>query len=202
MAETVTKQADFICLKNNKVIGSLDMIESKIVFCGTGNLVFVNSDSSKSTIAQLYRSEIIFYGNNNLVFLNAGKAKYVVDLQLFHNSICHIGANNYFNPYGEILRLRCYEEKNIFIGNDGLFSSGVEVLTSDSHLIFDSDNYKRINYGKSVYIGDHVWIGRLTAILKGCQIGSGAIIGTRSVVSGKKIPSNTSWGGGACKKIR
>lgn len=198
--ENILKQEDINSLKHNKFIcaGEIDLIKSKIIFHGVGNVIFIkNLENNKF---QLVNSEINFFGNYNLLFIDAGKAKYTFNLHMFHNSVCHIGANNYFNPYGEILRLRCAEEKNIFIGDDGMFSSNIEICVSDSHLIFDSKTFQRVNYAKSIYIGDHVWLGRLTGVLKGTKIGSGAIVGTRSVVSGKKIPSNTSWAGAPAKQ--
>ncbi|MBE7090177.1 MAG: hypothetical protein E7362_05175 [Clostridiales bacterium] len=81
-----------------------------------------------------------------------------------------------------------------------MYSTSVEAWVSDSHLIFDCNNLQRINYAKSIYIGDHVWLGKLTNVLKGSKIGSGAIVGTHSVVT-KKIPSNTSWGGVPARQI-
>ena len=38
--------------------------------------------------------------------------------------------------------------------------------------------------------------------LKGTQIGSGSIIGAKSLVSNKKIPSNSIWGGNPARNIR
>ena len=72
---------------------------------------------------------------------------------------------------------------------------------ADPHLIYHTDSKKRINPTKSIYLGDHVWIGQSAMILKGTQIHSGSIIGALSVVSGKEIPSNTSWAGNPSRKI-
>lgn len=199
--EIIQKKEDIIALKNNKFFvkgGSVDITNSKIVFQGNNNIVFIYNSSE--SVVQFLNTTVYFFGSNSLLFIDAGKARYTFDLHIFHNSVCHIGANNYFNPHGETIRLRCAEEKNIFIGDDGMFSSNIEIYTSDSHLIFDCSNLKRINYAKSVYIGDHVWLGRMSNILKGSQIGSGSIIGTRGVLT-KKVPSNTSWAGSPAKQI-
>ena len=126
--------------------------------------------------------------------------KYVFKLDMFHNSVCHIGSNNYFNPYGEKLRLLCAEEKNIFIGDDGMISSHVFITVTDSHLVFDSKTFQRINYANSIYIGDHVWIGRMSSVFKGARIGSGTIIGSCSVFTNKTSPSNTLWVGVPAKQ--
>lgn len=74
--------------------------------------------------------------------------------------------------------------------------------TSDPHPIYNIDTNKRINYAKSIYIGDHVWIGQQCLILKNSKIYSGSIIGGHSVISGKEVYSNTSWAGNPGKLIK
>lgn len=194
--EFLLKSEDINTLKDNKVIcdgGTFNLVEAKITFQGKGNLIYIKNPTNLDV--QFFKSELMIYGNNNLVFINAGKMKYTFSLHMYHNSVCHIGANGYFNPLGEIVRLRCAEEKNIFIGNDCWFSHGIEIAVSDSHLVFSTKTLERINYAKSIYIGDHIWLGSSVSILKGSKLGSGAIVGTHSVVTGKTIPSNTCWAG-------
>lgn len=64
------------------------------------------------------------------------------------------------------------EETFINVGKDCLFSAGVVIRSSDSHSIINQDN-RRINMGKPISIGDHVWIGNGATILKGVRIGGG-----------------------------
>lgn len=94
------------------------------------------------------------------------------------------------------------EEKNVFIGDYCLFSRNIWIRNSDAHLIYSTENNKRINMSKSIYIGDHVWLGQSAILLKGTQIDSGAVIGAMSLISGKKIPHNAAWGGNPAKQIR
>lgn len=77
----------------------------------------------------------------------------------------------------------------IKIGEDCMFSFGIDIRNGDSHVIIDKLSGNRINYPKNVNIGDHVWIGAHVQILKNTNIGSGSIIGIRSLVS-KNIPEN------------
>ena len=65
---------------------------------------------------------------------------------------------------------------------------GVFIFDSDHHPIYDG-NGSRINESKPVIIGDNVWIGLKSTILKGAFIESGTVIGAHSLVSGN-IPGN------------
>lgn len=82
------------------------------------------------------------------------------------------------------------EGKTIKVGKDCMFSSEIEVRTTDSHSIINLDTNKRINHGTNVIIGDHVWVGKNTRIWKGANIGDDCVIAFNSIVS-KNIPSNS-----------
>lgn len=93
------------------------------------------------------------------------------------------------------------EQRHCLIGDECLFSCDITIRNADPHLIYNCDTMDRINPTKSVYIGDHVWIGQNCMILKGTEIDSGSIIGACSVVTNKKIPSNTIWAGNPAREI-
>lgn len=92
------------------------------------------------------------------------------------------------------------EQKDIFIGKNCMFAEDVFVSNTDGHPIFDHAG-KRLNHGRNVQIGDHVWVGRCAEILKGSHIESGSIVGARSVVSGM-IPPNSICVGSPAKVIK
>jgi acetyltransferase-like isoleucine patch superfamily enzyme len=77
--------------------------------------------------------------------------------------------------------------KSIFIGEDCMFSYDIEFRTGDSHSIFDNDTGKRINGAQNIEVGNHVWIGAHSIILKGVKIEDNCVIGTNSIVT-KSIP--------------
>ena len=58
-----------------------------------------------------------------------------------------------------------------------------------------------LNPSKPVYIGDHVWLGKGCAILKGVHIGSDSVIGMKSLVT-KSIESNSIAAGMPAKVIK
>mgnify|MGYP000844612563 CR=1 FL=1 len=85
-------------------------------------------------------------------------------------------------------------DKSIIIGSDCLFSYNIELRTGDSHSIIDLHTEKRINYAQDIVIGNHVWIGALSIILKGVEIGSNSIIGTNSLVTSNISPNSLAVG--------
>lgn len=91
--------------------------------------------------------------------------------------------------------------KHLFIGNNCLFSFDIWVRNADPHLIYDSATRKRLNQTKSIFVGDHVWIGQSAMILKGSKIDSGCIIGAKSVVTGP-VSHNSVWVGNPIRKVR
>lgn len=67
-------------------------------------------------------------------------------------------------------------------------------MDTDSHDIIDEDGVK-INYPKSIQIGNHVWIGCRNTILKGVTIGDNCIVSANSVVTNSFTEVNCIIGG-------
>jgi len=188
---------------DNYIIGEFEFINSQVYFNGKNNILLTPCTPNSKNKVTLKNSTIVFGGDNGLCFLSANYEGYPVRLEIYKNSVFYIGENNYINSsFNQTIYMRCSEQCNIFIGNECLFLFGVWARTSDAHLIYDAKTYKRTNHSKSIFIGDHIWIGQNTAILKGTHIGSGSIAGANSVLTGKIIPSNTLWGGNPAKLIR
>lgn len=82
---------------------------------------------------------------------------------------------------------------NMKIGNDILISRNVIIFDSDHHKIFDKDG-NQTNEPRDFMIGNHVWIGLSCCILRGSQIGDGAVIAANSVVGGKIRPNTMASG--------
>lgn len=190
----IEKKEDLLNLKCNKFKGELPIMEnSKIVFNGSNNILFCD----KSVI--LNNSIIEFNGDNSIIFLASNIHKYCLSLSINHNSTLYIDKNNYFNGNIHII---LSEESNLIIGKNSLFSFGIWLRTADPHLIYDNKTKFRINKSKSIYIGDHVWIGQNALLLKGTNIDSGSIVGAASVISGKKIKNNSIYGGNPAKLLK
>jgi acetyltransferase-like isoleucine patch superfamily enzyme len=92
------------------------------------------------------------------------------------------------------------ENNTIAIGEHCLFSDHIEIWASDTHSIYNEKNEK-LNIEKPVIIGSNVWVGSRVIILKGIEIGEGAIIGMGTVVT-KNVPSKTISVGSPNKVIK
>lgn len=190
----IKESKELLRLKDNKFEGTLPKLtNSKIVFYGKNNILYCDKN------VNLVNSTLEFKGDNSVIYLKESNQEYKLSFTMNNNTNAYIGKNNYFNG-----NLYCVlsEETNLFIGNNCLFSFGIWIRTADPHLIYDSNTFKRLNYSKSVYIGDHIWVGQNAMILKGTNIDSGSIIGAQSVVSNKTINNNTIWAGNPAKKVK
>lgn len=87
-------------------------------------------------------------------------------------------------------------EEHVEIGKNCKIAWDVIIMDSDLHPI--DDHTPIVN--KPVTIGDGVWIGCRSIILKGVTIGAGAVIAAGSVVT-KNIPPKTVYGGSPAKLI-
>lgn len=184
----------FGLVDGNEIIGNVSkFVNSKIIFKGKGNVIYVDGNITISD------SNIVFHGNDSLLYLSESKTPYLINISIYNKSVVYFGGDTYFN---KILTVIASEAKNVIIGSDSLFSYGIVIRNSDAHLIFDIISNERINFSKSVYIGDGVWIGQNCTILKGNVVGSGSIIGSDSVLSNKKVSSHSIWAGNPAKEVR
>lgn len=94
----------------------------------------------------------------------------------------------------------------ISIGNNVTIGGNTVIYDTDFHVLDPKiRNNKRLDKQGAkkapVCIGDNVFIGAHSTILKGVSIGKNSVIGACSVVT-KNIPSNEIWAGNPAKVIR
>ncbi|MEN9571775.1 MAG: hypothetical protein RL172_3006 [Bacteroidota bacterium] len=92
-------------------------------------------------------------------------------------------------------------KEKIVLGNEVLCGANTLITDFDWHGI---DPTRRRNYSgdsKPIIIGNNVFIGYGTVVLKGVTIGDNSVIGANSVVT-KDIPSNVIAGGNPCRVIK
>lgn len=86
--------------------------------------------------------------------------------------------------------------KSIRIGNNVRCGANTLITDSDWHL-----DDPRSGVPREVVIGDNVWLGVNSVVLKGVTIGENTVIGANSVVT-RSIPANVIAAGNPCKVIK
>ena len=93
-------------------------------------------------------------------------------------------------------------KKSVTIGSDCLFSWDILIMDTDWHRIMDDNNHI-INQPSPITIGNRVWIGCRTTVLKGVHISDGNVIAACSIITKSITETNTIVGGTALlRKIK
>ena len=97
--------------------------------------------------------------------------------------------------------ISCGEKTKVEVGEDCMFASYNQIRTDDAHPIFNITTKERVNPSRSIFIGEHVWLGYEAVILGGAYIGSGSVVGMRSIAN-KTYHSNTMIAGIPAKVVK
>lgn len=129
-----------------------------------GNNVTINSNFF-SNLLGLYQRTIVVAKNNSRIIIG--------------NNVGISGAT-------------IYSWKSIIIGDNTLVGANVKIVDNDFHPIDPEARKQKINEKTGVSpvtIGNNVFIGMNTLILKGAEIGDNCVVGAGAVVTGK-FPNN------------
>lgn len=147
---------------------------------------------------RLWKTRIFITGNNNRIKISDNVALNLTQIIIRgNNCVLSIDENTTF---GSAYMVCMGEQNSIIIGTECMFAENIDIWNTDSHPIFDI-NGKLLNPSKPIYIGNHVWCGKYSKILKGVTIGDNAIIGMQSLVT-KDLSPNTLNAGIPTKVIR
>lgn len=175
-----------------RCIYASDPLKIKLKICNEGSIrikkkiIGCNNMLDVGDSSLLQNVRIIVHGSNNGIHIGKGcifgeRTKLWIEgngCELYFGDGCTISHDNEF---------LCQENgKRIVIGNDCMFSHHINVRTSDSHPIFNETG-ERANSPQNVIIGNHVWVAPFSFIMKGVEIGEGAIVGSCAVVT-KSVP--------------
>lgn len=136
--------------------------------------LYIGNNLFKGSKRETY---IMLMKDSRLVINGEVKLNYGTFLQAHPKAVIQIGSST-INTDSIIIA-----QKEITIGNDVLMGRMVTVFDSDFHPVYD-ENGNRLNPSRKVEIGDHVWIGIKSTILKGTKIKSGAVISANALVGG------------------
>ncbi|MGW5288803.1 acyltransferase [Rhodococcus pyridinivorans] len=171
---------------------SIGTFHGTIIFTGDGNIVRIGPECASN---ENLRFEL---GSSSVVEIE-GHAT-MNDMFVYCRRRAHltIGSGSGFNGG---TRMLMHEPGRIQIGEGALFAGQIDLSISDMHSIVDVETQERINPPSNIVIGDRVWVGQRSMILKGAQVGEGSIIGAMSVVAGR-IPENSVGAGVPARVIR
>lgn len=111
----------------------------------------------------------VFLGEN--VKISAG-----TKLSCADGATLYLGKNTSINVNSQVICMN-----NIHMGNNVMLSWNDMLMDSDFHQIRDEVGLKPIS--KPIIIGNDVWVGCGTTILKGCVIPDGCIIAANSTIT-------------------
>ncbi len=146
-------------------------------------------------------SRVLVYGDNAALFIGDSELGNTT-LILNENSCAYIGKRSHLNPYARPQLIRTVVNQVFFMGDDNLISENLEISTSDQHPLYDAESLEQVNKNQSIYIGDHVWVGRNCTLLKNSRMASGSVLGIQSVLAGKYVPVNTVCAGVPARPLK
>lgn len=184
--------------RGNKLdISCAKLDRNRFVIRGNGNEVIIEPG------AQIWDCTFQIMGNHNTIRI--GRDATLISTELWiskDNNRIVIGSGSQIhgkdrNPN----HIAAMEGTEVVIGAECIFSADVEIRTADGHSIVDLEG-NRVNPSRSVYIGEHVWLGSGVVCTKGIQIADHVIVGTRSVVTRSIDKSYCAVGGNPARIIK
>jgi len=170
--------------------------------------------------SRLNHCQVEISGSNNRLEIGAGAILWNAKIRLTgSNLFCHIGARTRVRGgsvmlMGDNSRVEIGQATTmtgpvivaqggaqVVLGQDCMVAYGSDIRCSDGHSVIDTVSGETVNPAADVVIGNHVWIGIHSQILKGLTIADHAIVAARSVVT-RSVPSGTIVGGNPAKIIR
>jgi acetyltransferase-like isoleucine patch superfamily enzyme len=169
-----------------------------------GLSININGNNNEIRIelpANFISTSIVMDGDNNKFILKTTLHRNIrhTTFGLEGGSEIYVGSG--MSSYRDI-NIVAKNGKNIHIGNECMFAREIMVRNNDGHIILDNVTKEIINAPEDIFIGDNVWIGMRSMILKGSHIPNGSIIGAMSLVNKKFEQENILIAGVPARQIR
>jgi len=185
------------------LIISLFRINNSLTFIKSRKVVYKNEGVIKINKGKLFfgflTNRIGLNPNNKGVLRIYKKGRLEVDgfvriardCKIYVAGKLSIGNATYINPNTLI-----FARTNVKIGSGCAISWNCQILDDDFHKITSNENQAR-----PITIGNRVWIGCNSIILKGVTIGNNSIIAAGSLIT-KDVEANTLVGGNPARVIK
>lgn len=96
--------------------------------------------------------------------------------------------------------LTVVDDGNVVIGDHVMIGPNVTLTTAD-HPVDPELRERGLQFNRDIHIGNNVFIGAGSVVLRGVTIGDNSVIGAGSVVT-KDVPANVVAGGSPCAVLR
>ena len=193
--DSLLKKSSFFVKNNNNILcfKKKSLVKnSHIIVEGSNNILYID----KETL--LTNSYIKIEGNDNKIFIGANCCLKNLTIDMKNeNSVIKIGDKTSI----EEARITSFEPYKIEIGKDCMFSADIVIMNTDVHKIYDTTTKLKTNEGKEISIGNHVWLGIRTIVLKGLNIGDNSIVAASSIVT-KDVKANTVVSGNPARQVK
>lgn len=171
----------------------------KVCFAGDNNIV-------KIIKPKRLRNCIINCSSNNVVILES--SPYTIQdfciapvYPMSNGNQIHIGKN--FSCQSCNIWMHDETNQKIVIGDDCMFSYDITIWPSDGHAIIDLKNKNVINnIQNNLLIGNHVWLGKGSTILKNVRLANNTIVAAESVINKRYTKENTILAGIPAKVVK
>ena len=139
-------------------------------------------------------------GSESIIHIEGGSTNVKNSFFIANKNTGRIYVDSGFTSEG--CEIKAHEGKSITIGRDCMFSSGINISTTDYHSIIKTTSGVRVNDAKDIIIGNHVWLSRNVIILKGVSIADDIVVGTGSTVSKSLTESHSIYVGNPARKVK
>lgn len=133
--------------------------------------------SEQSYLTFSPEAKLIFYGKADL---SKG-----ISLNVYESGLMEIGDNLFANG---VCMIRC--RHHVTVGDNNMWGWNVMVMDGDGHPIRNEDG-QIMNHDRPISIGNNVWLGAYSKVLKGANIKDGCIVGLGSTVTGRNEHENS-----------
>ena len=142
-------------------------------------------------------------GNNNLIHISKDFSGIAVEFHIEQNdNEIDIGEGTTMHGRGtRTVHIALDEGTKVLIDEDCMFSNDIQIRSSDSHSIVDSDG-NRLNPAKDIKIGKHCWLGMRCMLMKGTNIPDFTVVAAGSICTKPFEESNTILAGVPAKVVK
>ena len=166
-----------------------------VSFHGKNNTIYIEDTKP------FQNCKITIVGDNNSISISDSKYSIkdlIIDLRRGNNRKISIGSDFSCESCHIIL---IEDNSSLTIGNDCMFSHNIIIRNTDSHDVYTNNEIS--NTGpKHITIGNHVWIGINSILLKNVSISDNSIVGAAAVVCKHFHTPSVAIGGNPAKKIK